>query len=114
MSYCLDLTKFITGIGLVIDVIGIYVLLHNELRLRNIDNLKSRGADKSGLDYNKERREEGAKYPLSITNKEAMKAEDNHPPSKALRLSKRGLILVIIGFVIQILALFIDNCISID
>ena len=113
MSYNIDLTKFITGIGLIVDVSGIIVLLLNEIRQRKIDNLKSKGADSSGLEYHKERKKSGAKTPLAITNQEAMIEEEKYPASKALRLSKYGLILIFFGFFIQLIALFFDRSIQI-
>ncbi len=102
----LDLGKLVNGIGLGFDLIAIIILLLNEIRTRDIENKKRINISEEDDEYYEKLEKEG-KGSGVYYSREAMEAEFNHPPEKALILSKWGMLLLILGFVIQICSLFI-------
>ena len=109
-QFCFDIGKLVNGIGLFIDLIGIYILLTNEIKLRDIDNKKTIPITKEDEKYHQKLRESG-KCVGVYYSQAAMEAEEKHPPKKAFKWSKLGMVLLIVGFAIQISSLMISYCV---
>lgn len=90
-----------TIIGLIFDILGVTVLLANELILRRIDLYRSQGITKDQI--NELTPEQKKEYKGIYINPKAHELGKKHNPAKAIRLSRCGLILLIIGFVFQLL-----------
>lgn len=95
------LIKYATITGLILDVVGVGILLYNEITLRKIEVLKTKGVTKEQLENTT--KEDWKKGGGKLFNTEAKHLAKKHNPRRAIILSKLGLILLIVGFLLQIL-----------
>lgn len=93
--------KYATITGLILDVTGVSILLYNEIILRKIEVLKTKGVNKEQL--KNATKEDWKKGGGRLFNSEAMDLAEKHNPKRAIVLSRFGLTLLILGFLLQIL-----------
>jgi uncharacterized membrane protein len=93
--------KYAIIIGLVLDVLGVCILLYNEIKLRKIDLLRSKGVTNEQV--KNATKDDWRRGGGTLFNSEAMDLAEKHNSKKAIILSRLGLILLLIGFLLQIL-----------
>ena len=93
--------KYTIIIGLILDMLGVCILLYNEIKLRKINLLKSKGVTKEQL--KNATKDDWRRGGGTLFNFEAMDLSEKHNSKKAIILSRLGLILLLIGFLLQIL-----------
>jgi len=94
--------KYSTITGLILDALGVSILLYNEIVLRKIDVLKSKGVTKDQV--KNATKEDWKRGGGRLYNYKAMDLANKHTPRKAIVLSRLGLILLMIGFIFQIVS----------
>jgi hypothetical protein len=92
--------KYAIIIGLILDVLGVCILLYNEIKLRKIDLLRSKGVTKEQMEN--ATKDDWKRGGGRLFNLEAMDLAEKHNAKKAIILSRLGLILLLIGFLLQI------------
>nr|WP_299215186.1 hypothetical protein [uncultured Allomuricauda sp.] len=110
--YCLHIGKAITGSGLFLDLIGVLILIRIDIILRKIGVLKNRiVSDDSNTSNtsNQSAADFSGDQPIDVS--EQFFLEQVNTPERNLKRSKWGFGLIIFGFIVQIISLFIDKCI---
>jgi len=102
-----NMGKVIIGLGLLLDLIGVVVLLSNEINLRRIELLEDISLEKQSFLDIYEAGKEGTRLGSTKESKLAQSLSKNHSSKKALRLSRLGLVLLSLGFLLQMIGLFL-------
>ncbi|HEA20910.1 MAG TPA: hypothetical protein ENH87_08320 [Pricia antarctica] len=117
-NYCLDIGKLVTGTGLVFDILGVIILVGIEITSHKIEYLKDNPfvTNKDNqIDLSAPQRNRVsdmlAGKPIELTESEHLYLY--HNGASNYKNSKCGFVLLVTGFGLQIIALFIDYCISI-
>lgn len=95
------LIEYSTIIGLILDAFGVGILLYNEIVLRKIEVLKTKGVTREQV--KNATKEDWKRGGGRLYNFEAMELANKHTPAKAIVLSRLGLSLLMIGFILQII-----------
>ncbi len=97
--------KIFSILGLVIDGIGIFLLLQNEIKNHQISEAQSEGHNKEDELWNNENIKQGRG--LRMFNKKSTVLRIMHNHQNSVWYSKTGLRLLILGFALQIIGIIL-------
>jgi hypothetical protein len=105
----ISVSKLITGIGLFLDLCGVLILLYIERTNRRGDILSEASLNKQSYVDHYEAALEGKKLDKTEEQIEIEKLNQKLPLTKAQKQSTIALVLLTIGFLLQIISLFITH-----
>lgn len=108
--YCLHIGKVITGLGLFMDIIGVVILVNIDLILRKIGVLKNKVVSEDTKGRNQSASDISGGQPIDVP--EDFFLELVNSPERNFSRSKWGFGLIICGFTMQLISLFVNECIS--
>jgi hypothetical protein len=111
-DYCLEIGKLITGFGLILDLIGIIILVPIDIIKTRIEDLQENPIRPEEPEQPLFSQPRSIWEPLPIDVNSADWLYYRHSPQRNLKKLKWGFGLLISGFVVQFIALFIELCIN--